>query len=276
MFLRRAFAKKSLLTPVFAGAGLGALLSGGVALAEDVLHPPAYPWPHKGIFETYDHAAMRRGFDVYRQVCSSCHSMNYIAYRNLVGTTHTEEQAKALAASIDVKDGPNDQGEMFDRPGKLSDFLPAPYPNDEAGRAANGGALPPDLSCIVKARHDGADYILSLLTSYRDAPSGVSLRKGLFYNPYFPGGAIAMPKPLNDGQVEFEDGTEASVAQMAKDVTTFLCWASEPEHDERKKQGGEVLFALAATCLTLGYWKRFKFSIHKTARRTYPDNVRKL
>lgn len=168
--------------------------------------------------------SMRRGFEVYRQVCSTCHSVRYLHYRQLIGETHSEVQAKALAESVVVKDGPNDAGEYFERPGRLSDPLPKPYPNDEYARYINGGALPPDLSLIVKARHGGADYIYALLTGYREPPHGVTLRQGLYYNPYFQGGAIAMPPPLNDGGIEYEDGTAPTISQQAKDVTVFLNW----------------------------------------------------
>jgi len=276
MFARLSRKSSTLIGAAIAGGvSASALYSGSVAYADDALQPPHYPWNHRGAMNIFDSAAMRRGFEVYRQVCSSCHSMKYINYRNLVGATHTEEQAKALAQSVEVRDGPNDTGEYFDRPGKLSDPLPSPYANDEAGRAANNGALPPDLSLIVKARPHGEDYIYSVLTAYRDPPAGVNLRSGLFYNPYFPGGAIAMPKPLTDGQVEYEDGTEANVAQMAKDVTTFLAWAAEPEHDYRKKQGGQFFVGMLVVVASLVYWKRFKFSLHKTARTTYVQNMRK-
>lgn len=140
--------------------------------------------------------SVRRGYEVYKQVCSACHSMQYIAYRNLVGVTHTEAEAKAEAEQITVKDGPDDTGNYYTRPGKLSDYFPSPYPNEEAARAANNGAYPPDLSYIVSARKGGEDYIFSLLTGYHDAPAGVVLREGQYFNPYFPGGAISMAQVL--------------------------------------------------------------------------------
>ena len=202
--------------------------------AEHGLHAPQYPWPHNGVFSSYDAASIRRGHQVYTQVCAACHSVEQLAFRNLVGVAYTEEEVKEMAEDIEVVDGPNDEGEMFDRPGKLSDKLPAPYANEQAARFANGGAYPPDLSLITKARHDGQNYVFSLLLGYREPPAGVSVREGLYYNPYFPGGAIAMPKMLADEGVEYDDGTVATEAQQAKDVTTFLAWAAEPEHDERK------------------------------------------
>jgi ubiquinol-cytochrome c reductase cytochrome c1 subunit len=200
--------------------------------------------------------------------------LKFVAFRNFVDSTHTEEQAKALAASYEIKDGPDATGEMFDRPGKLFDYLPSPYANDEAARAANGGALPPDLSVIVKGRHGGEDYIFSLLTGYKDPPAGVNLRNGLYYNPYFPGGAIGMPPPITmDGQVEYEDGTPATVSQMAKDVSTFLLWTSMPEFDERKLMGyrTEVVFGIAM--LFVLYWKRFRFSSIKHQKVTIKKSL---
>jgi ubiquinol-cytochrome c reductase cytochrome c1 subunit len=166
-------------------------------------------------------------------------------------------------------DGPNDEGEMFERPGKLSDPLPRPYANEEAGRAANGGALPPDLSLMAKARHGGIDYIVALLTGYCDAPAGKVLLPGLYYNPYFSGGAIAMPPPLMDGSVTYPDGTPATMTQMAKDVAIFLNWCAEPEHDERKLQGFKYLTVLSMILVVTGYYKRFRWSTLKTRKISY-------
>ena len=174
-----------------------------------------------------------------------------------------------MASEVEVVDGPNDEGEMFERPAKLSDPLPKPYDNDEAGRAANGGALPPDLSLMVKARHSGTDYLFSLLTGYCDAPAGKPMMPGLYYNPYFPGGAIAMPPPLNDGGVEYEDGTEATASQQARDVVEFLNWCAEPEADDRKKQAGKYLTVLAFTIFVTGYYKRLRWSPFKTRAISY-------
>mmetsp|Transcript_3676 Transcript_3676/g.5354 ORF Transcript_3676/g.5354 Transcript_3676/m.5354 type:complete len:290 (+) Transcript_3676:112-981(+) len=249
---------------------VGALYAGSVALADDdVLHPPQYNWPNNGILSTYDHASMRRGLQVYQQICAACHSLELVAFRTLVGTMLTEEEAKAMASEIDYEDGPDDTGEMFERPGKLSDCFPSPYKNEEEGRMANAGAYPPDLSCMTKARHSGQDYVFSLLTGYRDAPEGVTLREGLYFNPYFPGGAIAMPKQLEDGAVEYEDGTPSTASQMAKDVTMFLSWASEPEHDERKRQGFKWCTALLLTAVVSGFYKRFRFSTLKARKIEY-------
>jgi len=252
----------------------GTAVATGIALnfkprdihAEDPVHPAHYPWPHSGLLSTFDHSSLRRGFEVYQQVCSSCHSLNRIAYRNLIGVTHTEDEAKAIAETIEVTDGPDDQGEFFKRPGKLSDYFAAPYANDNAARAANNGALPPDLSLIVKARHGNADYIFSLLVGYREPPAGVEMRQGLHYNPYFAGGAIGMPQQLFDGMVDYADGTPATASQMAKDVTSFLAWASEPELDERKLMGFKSILLLSTLFVFALYIKKLKFSYLKSRK----------
>ncbi|ORX39211.1 cytochrome C1 family-domain-containing protein [Kockovaella imperatae] len=237
--------------------------------AEEGLHPTHYPWPHSGPFETYDHGSIRRGYQVYREVCSACHSLNRIAWRNLVGVSHTVDEVKAMAEEVEYTDGPNDEGEMFQRPGKLADYMPPPYPNDEAARAGNGGGLPPDLSLMIKARHGGADYIYSLLTGYVDPPAGVKLAEGMNYNPYFPGGGIAMARVLFDGLVEYDDKTPATTSQMAKDVTTFLSWAAEPEHDERKKMGMQAVIILSAMFAISIYVKKFKWAPIKNRKIVY-------
>jgi ubiquinol-cytochrome c reductase cytochrome c1 subunit len=187
----------------------------------------------------------------------------------LVGVTHTTEEVKNMAKDVDVLDGPNDEGEMFERPGKPYDVLPSPYPNKEAGRAANGGAYPPDLSLMVKARHSGHDYVFALLTGYCEPPAGKEMMPGLHYNPYFPGGAISMPPPLSDGGVEYEDGTVATISQQARDVAQFLSWTAEPESEERKKNACKYLTVLAFMALSVGYYKRWKWSPLKTRQIAY-------
>ncbi|XP_062987328.1 cytochrome c1, heme protein, mitochondrial [Elgaria multicarinata webbii] len=251
------------------GAGLAWALHTAVNAGELELHPPTFPWSHSGVLASLDHSSIRRGYEVYRQVCSACHSMDYLAFRNLVGVTHTEEEAKALAKEVEVQDGPNEDGEMFMRPAKLSDYFPKPYPNPEAARAANNGALPPDLSYIVKARHGGEDYVFSLLTGYCDPPTGVTLREGLHYNPYFLGEAIGMAPPIYNEIIEYEDGTPATMSQLAKDVCTFLRWAAEPEHDQRKQTALKMLVTVAILTPLFFYLKRHKWSVLKSRKIAY-------
>lgn len=238
--------------------------------AEEGLHPTQYPWEHAKWHKTFDHQALRRGFQVYREVCASCHSLSRIPYRDLVGTIMTVDEAKALAEENEYDSEPNDEGEIEKRPGKLADYMPAPYKNDEAARAANNGALPPDLSLMVKARHGGCDYIFSLLTGYpEEPPAGAVVPEGLNFNPYFPGTGIAMARVLYDDLVEYEDGTPASTSQMAKDVTEFLNWAAEPEMDDRKKMGWKVL-AVTSVLFALSVWvKRYKWATIKTRKLVY-------
>lgn len=239
------------------------------SLSDDVVHAPSYPWSHTGFASSYDCGALRRGFQVYRQVCASCHSISRIHYRELVGVTHTTDELVEMASEVEVVDGPGDDGEMFERPAKLTDRLPSPYANDEQGRAANGGALPPDLSLMVKARHNGQDYLFGLLTGYCDPPAGKPMMPGLYYNPYFPGGAIAMPPPLNDGGVEYEDGTVATISQQARDIVQFLNWCAEPEADARKKEGVGTMALMVFCILMTGYYKRLKWAPYKTRSITY-------
>lgn len=243
--------------------GIGYLLAPSL-FADDGLHPPHLPWSHHGHFNAFDHAGLRRGWQVYKEVCSACHSLRLVYWRHLVGVIGTEEEVKEWAAEHQYQDGPNEDGEMYQREGKLTDRLPIVYENETAARLANNGALPPDLSLMKKARHSGDDYVFSILTGYREPPHGLTLRQGLYYNPYFPGGAIGMTQALFADMVEYEDGTEASISQMAKDVTTFLCWTAEPEHDERKKLGWKALLMVGLMVVPALYWKRLKFSAVKT------------
>ncbi|KAK2840801.1 hypothetical protein Q7C36_012380 [Tachysurus vachellii] len=256
------------------GAGLALILHQSVKASDLELHAPSYPWSHGGMLSALDHASIRRGYQVYKQVCSACHSMEYLAFRNLVGVSHTEDEAKALAEEVEVVDGPDESGEMFTRPGKLSDYFPKPYASPEAARAANNGALPPDLSYIVNARHGGEDYIFSLLTGYCDPPAGVSMREGLYYNPYFPGQAIGMAPPIYNEVLEYEDGTPATMSQVAKDVCTFLRWAAEPEHDQRKKMGLKLLMGSAIILPLVYYLKRHR-CLFKTLIMDKSDLVQK-
>ncbi|NDF11343.1 MAG: cytochrome c1 [Proteobacteria bacterium] len=224
---------------------LAALIASGTALASGNQHPPKeVKWAFQGATGTVDRQAAQRGYQVYKEVCSSCHSLKRVAYRNLTELGFSEGEAKTLAAGASVQDGPNDHGEMFERPGRLSDHFVGPYANDQAARAANGGALPPDLSLIVKAREDGPNYIYSILTGFEPAPADFKLGPNMHYNPYFPGMQIAMPAPLSEGQVTYADGTKATVEQMSHDVVTFLQWAAEPEMEERKSMGIKVFIYL--------------------------------
>ncbi|XP_077581574.1 cytochrome c1, heme protein, mitochondrial [Stigmatopora nigra] len=250
-------------------AGLALALQRSVKASDLELHPPNYPWSHGGPLSSLDHASVRRGYQVYKQVCSACHSMEYLAFRNLVGVSHTEEEAKTLAEDVEVVDGPDETGEMFTRPGKLSDYFPKPYANPEAARVANNGALPPDLSYIVNARHGGEDYVFSLLTGYCEPPAGVAVREGLYYNPYFPGQAIGMAPPIYNEILEYEDGTPATMSQVAKDVCTFLRWASEPEHDQRKRMGLKLLMGSAILVPLLYYMKRHRWAVLKSRKIAY-------
>ncbi|XP_075704740.1 cytochrome c1, heme protein, mitochondrial [Rhinoderma darwinii] len=265
----RRLALSTIGVVVAGGAGLAFALHNSVKATELELHPPSYPWSHGGLLSSLDHASVRRGYQVYKQVCAACHSMDYIAFRNLIGVSHTEAEAKALAEEFEILDGPDENGEMFTRPGKLSDYFPKPYPNPEAARASNNGALPPDLSYIANARHGGEDYIFSLLTGYCDPPAGVSLREGLYFNPYFVGQAIAMAPPVYNEILEYEDGTPATMSQVTKDVCTFLRWASEPEHDDRKRMGLKVVLMSSLIFAVLYYMKRHRWTVLKSRKMVY-------
>ena len=217
-------------------------------------------WSFKGLFGKFDRGSLQRGYQVYTEVCSSCHSMKYLSYRNLSekgGPEFSIEQAKAIAASFEVTDGPNADGEMFTRPGKLSDKFVMPYENVKAAQAANGGAYPPDMSVLVKARGGGANYIYSLLQGYEDPPLGTTLDEGVHYNKYMYGKKIKMANQLSDGLVEYADGTDASVEQMSKDVTTFLMWAAEPHLEARHQMGFKaIVYLIILTILVYFSMKR--------------------
>ncbi|KAJ5542871.1 hypothetical protein N7535_005294 [Penicillium sp. DV-2018c] len=242
--------------------------------AEEGLHATHYPWVHERFNKTFDHAALRRGFQVYREVCASCHSLTRVPWRSFVGVMHTVDEMKAFAEEHEYDTEPNNEGNIEKRPGKLSDYIPAPYPNEEAARAANGGALPPDLSLIVKGRHGGCNYIFNLLTGYPDEPpAGASVAEGMNFNPYFPGTGIAMGRVLFDGVVEYEDGTPATTSQMAKDVVEFLNWAAEPEMDERKKMGAKAVVLLTGLFAVSVWVKRYKWAPLKTRKIVYSPPI---
>ena len=233
-----------------AAAALGSILAtaGDARAAGEEKPAPRLSWSFDGPFGRYDRAQLQRGYRVYREVCASCHSMSLLSFRNLAqpgGPGFTEAQAKQIASEFKVQDGPNDSGEMFERPGRLSDRFPKPFPNEQAARAANGGAMPPDLSVMAKARADGADYLHALLVGYTDPPADVKLDPGRYYNTYYPDHQISMPPPLSDGQVPYTDGTPTTVDQYAKDVSAFMMWAAEPKLEERKRLGFHVMSFLA-------------------------------
>ena len=223
---------------------IGAPLAG--ALAQEGTPPlPSQHWSFDGAFGTYNRASLQRGFQVYKEVCSNCHSMKLMSYRNLEGIGLDAAQVRAVAASVQVPGGTDDNGAAVERNALPSDSFRSPFPNDKAARAANNGALPPDQSDLEKAREGGPNYIAALLTGYTDAPAGVTVPDGSYYNVYFPGHAIHMPPPLSDDQVTYADGTKASVEQMSRDVTTFLTYASHPEMEQRKRLGVKIVLFLA-------------------------------
>ena len=215
--------------------------------AEEKIELLKIDWSFKGLFGKFDRGSLQRGYQVYNEVCASCHSLKYVSYRNLAekgGPEFSIEQAKAIAGNFEVTDGPNDDGDMFERPAKLSDKFVMPYENDKAAQAANGGAYPPDMSVLVKARSGGVDYIYSVLLGYEDPPNDIILDDGVYYNRYMYGNKIKMPKPLEEGAVEYNDGTTATEEQMAKDVTAFLMWTAEPSLEARHKMGFKAIVYL--------------------------------
>jgi ubiquinol-cytochrome c reductase cytochrome c1 subunit len=231
--------------------------------AEDSIELLKQPWSFDGLFGTFDRAAAQRGFQVYKEVCSNCHALSLLAYRNLTALGFSADEVKAIAAEYKVQDGPNDQGEMFDRPARPSDPFVKPFPNEKAARAGNNGAYPPDLSLITKARKGGADYVYSVVNGYGDAPPGVTMADGMNYNKYFAGHQIAMPQPLQPNQVTFADGTAASLPQEAHDVVTFLSWAAEPELEARKRIGLEViLFLIVFTGMLYAVKRKVWAAVH--------------
>ncbi|VDO22785.1 unnamed protein product [Haemonchus placei] len=248
-----------------AGGGLIYALENSVYASEEAVHPYKLPWSHRGAIESFDIASVRRGYEVYKQVCAACHSMKYIHYRHFVNTIMTEEEAKAEAAEALINDI-DDKGRPIQRPGILTDALPSPYPNVKAAAAANNGAAPPDLSLMSLARHGGDDYIFALLTGYFDAPAGVKVDEGKAYNPYFPGGVISMPQQLYDEGIEYKDGTPATQSQQAKDVATFMHWTAEPFHDTRKRWGLKLAALLPFITVILIYGKRYVWTFTKSQK----------
>jgi ubiquinol-cytochrome c reductase cytochrome c1 subunit len=245
-------------------AGISVLgLAGPAWAVGESVTPIDRSWSTDGIFGTFDRAALQRGLQVYREVCQSCHGLGYLSFRNLDELGFSAEEVQAIAADYVVNDGPDDTGLMFERPGRPSDPFPPPFPNDAAARTANGGALPPDVSLIVKARAGGADYLYSLLVGYAEPPADVEVPDGLYYNTYFPGHLIAMPPPLFPDQVSYADGTPATVAQMASDVTQFLHFAAEPKLEERKQTGLKaMLFLVVFAGIFYAYKRKIWSDLH--------------
>jgi ubiquinol-cytochrome c reductase cytochrome b/c1 subunit len=266
-----------IITAFVLAAALSGLTAPSAQAQIEAAAPPMQHWSFWGPFGQYDPQQLQRGFKIYREVCSTCHSLKLLSFRNLAdpgGPGFTEAQATAVASGFQVTDGPNDQGQMFKRPGKIADYFPPPFPNDQAARAALGGGLPPDMSTLAKARtydegfpwfiidaftmyqEQGPDYIHALLNGYTKAPAGFVLPPGTYYNKYFPGHALKMPPPLRDGQVKYTDGTPETLDQYGRDVAAFLMWASEPKLDERKRLGFQVMIYLIALTLLLYFTKK--------------------
>ncbi|WGF86890.1 cytochrome c1 [Marinivivus vitaminiproducens] len=237
-----------------------ALVSIGAAApafaAGEAVHPHEEDWEFNGIFGTFDRASAQRGLQVYREVCHSCHALDYVAFRNLEELGFTEDEVKAIAAEYQVPGEPDDFGEVNDRPAIASDLMPAPFANEKAARANNGGAYPPNLSLITKAREGGPDYLYSLLTGYQDPPEGEDGPANMHYNPYFAGHWIAMPAPLFEDGISYSDETPATVEQMAHDVTNFLMWTAEPQMEARKQTGIKVVLFLIVLTVLLYFVKR--------------------
>ena len=202
---------------------------------------PQHEWSFEGITGTFDRGALQRGYQVYSEVCSGCHSMKLLYYRDLIDIGFSEDQVKAIASEFTVIDGPNDEGEMFERDARPADRFVSPYLNDNEARANNNGAYPPDLSVITKAKKDGANYIYNLLLGYKDPPEDIEVGEGMYYNIYMAGNQIAMPQPIYDESVDYADGTNNSAEQLAEDLVVFLTWAAEPELEVRKNLGIKVI-----------------------------------
>jgi cytochrome c1 len=271
---------RSRIMRIALGLSLAALLGlASTASADAVSTLPALPakdaqWSFDGPFGHFDRSALQRGFQVYKEVCSACHSLNRVAFHTLDepgGPGFTEAQAKAIAADYKIPADPNDKGELFDssgnrlmRSGTIADYFPPPFPNEQAARAANNGALPPDLSIIVKARAGGASYVYSILTGFgQTPPTGFKVLTGKYYNPYFDGRNISMPPPLTDGSVTFSDGTKATVENQAQAIVTFLSWTAEPKMEERKALGfGVIIFLLVLSGLLYLSYRRIWRDMH--------------
>ena len=267
---------RTILALVLAGSLLGATQLASSASAQEAPPPvpPRQKWSFSGPFGNYDRAQLQRGFKVYKEVCAVCHGLKFIAFRDLEDLGYSEGQVKAIASEYKIKDGPNDQGEMFERDGRPADYFPTPWANENAARAQYNG-VPPDMSVLAKARsysrgfplflvdiftqfqEQGPDYIHALMTGYKDkAPEGFTLPAGGFYNEYFPGHSIAMPPPLSDKRVDYTDGSPTTVDQYGKDIAAFLMWAAEPKMEARKRIGFQVMIFLIVLAGLLYFTKK--------------------
>ncbi len=237
---------RNILSAIIISLAPISMASTALAAGGDTPPIPTQDWSFSGAFGTYDKAALQRGYKIYREVCASCHSMKYVRFRNLDALGYSQDQIKAIAAQYSVMDGPDEEGEMFERAAIPSDAFISPFPNENAAKSANGGAYPPDLSLITKARANGSNYVHALLTGYKDnLPHGQILSDGQYWNTYFPGNKLAMAPPLSDGSVSYEDdNTLETLDQYAKDISHFLTWAADPYMEERKRTGFKVLLFL--------------------------------
>jgi len=247
---------KAIITATLALTATFGVSNMAVAAGGDTTELQTREWSFSGPFGTFDKASMQRGFQVYREVCAGCHSMDLIAFRNLADLGYNEAEIKAIAAEYEVQDGPDDEGEMFMRPARPADRMPGPYRNDNEARASNNGAMPVDLSLIAKARAYGPDYLYSLLVGYKEAPASVEMPEGMHYNAAYSGNLIAMPQPLYGDDVEFADGADASIEGAAADVTQFLMWAAEPKLETRKRIGVAAVFFLSIFLILSYFAKR--------------------
>jgi len=270
---------KTALVIALALGGVGLVATPRVASAQEQgeVQPPRNTWSFAGPFGKFDRGQLQRGFKVYHDVCQTCHSLELLSFRNLGeegGPEFSPAAVAAVAAEYKIKDGPNDQGDMFERPGRSADRFPPPFPNEQAARFVNGGALPPDMSVLAKARQFergfpwfvvdmfipyqelGVDYIVAVLKGYAPTPAGVTLPSGTQYDIYFPGHAIGMPPPLSDGRVDYTDGAPQTLDQYAKDVAAFLMWAAEPTLEARKRLGFQVMIFLVVLTGMLYFSKK--------------------
>ncbi|XP_011175780.2 cytochrome c1-2, heme protein, mitochondrial [Solenopsis invicta] len=262
--------------------GLGVLIGVGTTLGtflycldrsvqaiDRVAHLPNYPWDFEGYLTSLDHSAVRRGWQVYRTICHTCHSLRYVRFMDMIDVSHTRDEVKAIAAEYEIQDGPDEEGNYYTRPGKLSDLLPCPFPNEEAARAANFGAYPPDLTYIILARKNGRNYLFSLLTGWEKPPAGISLTDQQHFNVYFPGNVMSMAQMLVNGVVEYDDGTPSTTSQMAKDIVEFLSWTSSQNFDERKQMFIKAMGICIILLASVTHYMRYIWSHMRSKQIVY-------